>query len=319
MGKSEIPSVRLMEGQQMPVMAMGTASITAEEETKAAIVEGMKAGFRHFDTAYSYGTEKALGEAIREGVELGIVKSREELFITSKLSPAFAHPSLVLNAIQATLEKLKMEYVDMYLIHIPLKLKRVGRGEVGKDDISAMDVKGVWEMMEHCKILGLTKAIGVSNFSVPTLTHLLSFAKIPPALNQVEISAVWHQKKLREFCKAKGIHVTAYSPLGAAGTSWGHNKIVESRVLSQIAEAKGKTTAQVALRWVYEQEVSIVTKSSNKERMRQNIDIFDWSLSKEELANISQLPQHRAIVFANIFGHHDLVLHLDAQLNDSQQ
>ncbi|KAL0551734.1 hypothetical protein IC582_010823 [Cucumis melo] len=210
-----------------------------------------------------------------------------------------------------------MEYLDMYLIHIPLKTKSEVRGRaIGKDEISEMDVKGVWEMMENCKSLGLTKAIGVSNFSIQKLTHLLSFANIPPALNQVEMSASWHQKKLREFCKEKGIHVTAYSPLGAAGTSWGHNKIVESQLLSQIAHTKGKTTPQVALRWVYEQEVSMVTKSFNKERMRQNIDIFDWSLNEDELAKINQLPQHRAIIFANIFGPHVLVLDLDTQLND---
>lgn len=111
MGKGMIPSVRLMEGQAMAVMGMGTASILGEEDTKAAIVEGMKAGFRHFDTAYSYGTEKALGEAIREGVELGIVKSREELFITSKLSPVFAHPSLILDAIHATLQYFSLSYL----------------------------------------------------------------------------------------------------------------------------------------------------------------------------------------------------------------
>ncbi|KAA0040639.1 D-galacturonate reductase-like [Cucumis melo var. makuwa] len=128
------------------------------------------------------------------------------------------------------------------------------------------------------------------------------------------MSPLWHQDKLREFCKANDIHVTAYSPLGAVGTHWGHNKVVDSDVITQIANAKGKTSAQIALRWVYEQGVSIVAKSFDKERMRKNIDIFDWSLSEDESAKIGQLPQYKAVVFANVYGQHDVVLDLDAEL-----
>lgn len=156
-----------------------------------------------------------------------------------------------------------------------------------------MDFKGVWEAMEDCLKLGLTKHIGVSNFSIEKIQNLLSTAKIPPAVNQVEMNPLWHQKKLREFCEEKGIHITAYSPLGARGTLWGANEVMDCEVLKQIAKAKGKSVAQVCLRWVYEQGVSVVVKSFNKERIKENLDIFNWTLSSEEIHMIDQIQQRK--------------------------
>ncbi|KAK2973287.1 hypothetical protein RJ640_015688, partial [Escallonia rubra] len=210
---------------------------------------------------------------------------------------------------------LDLDYIDMYLIHWPLRLSEVIRKTpVPKEVIQPLDIKSVWEGMEECQTLGLTKGIGVSNFSPKKLEELLSIASIPPAINQVEVNPLWQQKKLIEFCKEKGIHVTAYSPLGANGTKWGDNRIVESDVLGDIAKAKGKTTAQVSLRWVYEQGVSLVTKSYNKERMKENLEIFDFSLTEEELNKISQLPQRKGVTFASVLGPHELVLEVDAEI-----
>ncbi|KAK1365799.1 Non-functional NADPH-dependent codeinone reductase 2-like [Heracleum sosnowskyi] len=139
------------------------------------------------------------------------------------------------------------------------------------EDIIPMDIKSVWITMEECQTLGLTKSIGVSNFSCKKLVDILDFAKIPPAVNQVEMNPTWQQGKLKEFCKANGIVIVAYSPLGAAGASWGTKGVMESEVLKEIAKSKGKSVAQIALRWVYEQGVVIVAKSYNKERLRQNL------------------------------------------------
>ncbi|KAJ4710179.1 putative Aldo-keto reductase [Melia azedarach] len=163
-----------------------------------------------------------------------------------------------------------------------------------KEDILPLDYEAVWEAMEECQDLGFTKSIGVSNFSCKILERLLATAKIPPAVNQVEMHPVWQQKKLREFCEKKGIHITAYSPLGGRGTFWGSNRVMECEVLKEIASAKGKTVAQVSLRWVYEQGVSLVVKSFNKERIKENLDIFDWKLSAEELQKIEHIPQYKA-------------------------
>ncbi|XVE85550.1 hypothetical protein DITRI_Ditri17bG0099200 [Diplodiscus trichospermus] len=313
-----VPGVNLSscDGLTIPVIAMGTSSYppAGPEKTKAAIIEAIKAGYRHFDTAFVYRTEQPLGEAIAEALRLGLIKSRDELYISSKLWCSSAEKDLIVPAIQMSLRNLQLDYLDMYLIHWPLKLsEEVRQMPAKKEHIFPLDMKSVWEGMEECKNLGLTKAIGVSNFTSKQLEEILSTAKIPPAVNQVEMNPLWHQKKLREFCKAKGIHVIAYSPLGASNTKWGDNRILGCDVLEEIAKAKGKTAAQIALRWLYEQGVSSVAKSFNKERMKQNLEIFDWCLTEEESNKISQLPQRKGITFASIFGPHDWLLEIDSE------
>ncbi|KAK6252156.1 hypothetical protein QUC31_013876 [Theobroma cacao] len=275
-----VPEVTLSssDGLAIPVIGMGTMSSppVGPEITKDAIIEAIMAGYRHFDTAFVYRTEQPLGEAIAEALRLGLVKSRDELYISSKLWCSFGEKGLILPAINMSLRNLQLDYLDMYLIHWPLKLsEEVRQMPAKKEHISPLDIKSVWEAMEECKSLGLTKGIGVSNFTCKQLEELLSTAKIPPAVNQVEMNPLWQQKKLREFCKARGI--------------------------------------QISLRWLYEQEVSSVAKSFNKERMKQNLDIFDWSLTEEESNKISQLPQRKGITFASIFGPHDWLLQLDAE------
>lgn len=141
---------------------------------------------------------------------------------------------------------------------------------IKKEDFMAMDYKSVWQSMEECKRLGLAKSIGVSNFSRKKLAHLLAIATIPPAVNQVEVNPSWQQKQLIEFCNTNGVLVTAYSALGAVGTFYGSNKLIESDVLKEIASRRRKSIAQVCLRWAVEQGIGVVVKSFNKERMKQN-------------------------------------------------
>ncbi|XP_058214503.1 non-functional NADPH-dependent codeinone reductase 2-like [Rhododendron vialii] len=283
----------------IPLLGYGTASWPfgeSEEIRKGSILTAIKLGYRHFDTASVYQSEQGLGEAISRALELGLIESRGELFVTSKLWCSDVHPHRVLPALQDTLQKLGLEYLDLYLIHFPVSMKPAGGYVVpfNQSDLLPMDFKSVWEAMEECHKLGLTKNIGVSNFSVKKLQQLLLTAKIPPAVNQVEISPLWQQKKLRKFCEDKGIHVTAYSPLGAKGTLWGTDQVMECEILKEIARAKGKTLAQVCLRWVYEQGVSVLVKSFNEERMRENLNIFGWKLSSEECQKIDQIPQRKA-------------------------
>ncbi|KAL3824303.1 hypothetical protein ACJIZ3_020332 [Penstemon smallii] len=312
-----IPTVSLSNCEKaMPVIAMGTSSYPPAdfETTKAAILEAIKVGYRHFDTAFAYGSEKAVGEAIVEALGLGLIQSRDQLFITTKLWASFADPPQIVPACKASLQNLQLEYVDLYLIHIPVRLtEMVSKTPVEREVIQPLDIKGVWESMEECKRLGLTKAIGISNFSCRLTQEVLSVAKIPPAVNQVEMNPLWQQNKLRDLCREKGIHITAYSPLGANNTKWGDNRVVESDVLARIANARGKTTAQVALRWVYEQGVSLATKSFNKERMKQNLQIFDWALTQQDLESIDKLPQVKGVTLAFILGPHDFILDMDAE------
>ncbi|CDP05463.1 unnamed protein product [Coffea canephora] len=315
---AKLPGVTLSSCEKpMPVIGMGTCSFPPAdlETTKTAIIEAIKAGYRHFDTAFAYGSEKPLGEATTEALTLGLIMSRDELFITTKLWSSFAERDQIVPACKMSLQNLQLDYIDMYLIHLPVRLTgTVFSMPVEKDAIEPLDVKGVWEGMEECVKLGLTKGIGVSNFSCKKLEEVLAVATIPPAVNQVELNPTWQQKELREFCKAKGIEITAFSPLGANNTKWGDNRVMDSDVLAEIAKSRGKTVAQVALRWVYEQGVSLVAKSYNKERMKQNLQIFDWSLSEEELEKISQIPQRKGVTLASILGPHDLVLELAAEV-----
>ncbi|XWS34385.1 hypothetical protein CRYUN_Cryun21dG0034500 [Craigia yunnanensis] len=279
--ENKVPEVSIGScGLAMPAIGMGTAAYPpADAKTiKSAILESIKAGYRHFDTAFIYGSEQPLGEAIAEALSTGLIKSRDELFITSKLWCTFAEQDLVIPGIKMSLKNLQLEYLDLYLIHWPLKFsKEVSPLPVPKEEVFLLDFKSVWSAMEECQLLGLTKAIGVSNFSSKRLEEILSFAKIPPAVIQVEMNPLWQQKELIEFCKAKGIHVSAHSPLGSIGTKWGDNRILDCDDLKEIAEARRKTTAQISLRWVHEQGASVITKSFNKDRMKDKLEIFDWS------------------------------------------
>ncbi|KAJ4717143.1 NADPH-dependent codeinone reductase-like protein [Melia azedarach] len=293
-----IPEVKLNHSsghRKMPVIGLGSAVPKLDEDAvKFAVLEAIKLGYRHFDTAPIYRTEKALGEAIAEALRLDLLSSRKELFITSKLWCNDAHPDLVVPTLKKSLRTLQLEYLDLYLIHWPISATP---GDIvipiPTENLLPMDYKGVWEAMEECQRLGLTKSIGVSNFSSKKIQTILSFATIPPSVNQVEMHPVWQQRKLREFCKARGIIVTAYSPLGAVGTIWGSDEVMENEVLKQIAKAHGKTVAQVSLRWIVEQGATVVVKSFNRERQKQNLGIFDWALTDDDYNKINQIHQHK--------------------------
>ncbi|XP_061358175.1 protein REDOX 2-like isoform X2 [Gastrolobium bilobum] len=294
----KIPEVILCSGQKMPLIGMGTAPnpLTPQEALISIFIDGFDVGYRHFDTASLYGSEEPLGKAVAKALELGLIKGRDEVFITSKLWCTDAQHDLVLPALKTTLQKLRLEYVDLYLIHWPLRLRPgVELINISEEDVFPLDMKGTWEAMEECYRLGLAKSIGVSNFGIKKLNQLLENATVLPAVNQVEMNPSWQQGKLREFCKQEGIHVSAWSPLGAYKTSWGSNAVMENPILMEIARARQKSVAQVALRWIYEQRTSPIAKSFNKERMKQNLEIFDWELSQEELQKLSQIPQRRTV------------------------
>ncbi|ERN11175.1 hypothetical protein AMTRI_Chr04g180690 [Amborella trichopoda] len=292
----EVPQVVLNSGHKMPLVAMGTAQFpfVEDESLKLPILEAMVLGYRHFDTAKLYKSERALGEAIAEALNTNIIRSRGDIFITSKLWCTDVHPDKVLPALKETLERLKLEYLDLYLIHFPVRLREGYRGfSWAAEDILPVDIKGTWGAMEECCRMGLTKSIGVSNFSSKKLGDLLAYATIPPAVNQVEMHPQWQQRKMREFCEAKGIHVTAYSPLGGQRDIAGPVAVLDCEVLHEIARAKGKTAAQVSLRWVFQQGVGLVVKSFNKDRLKENLEILDWELNEEDLLNFKELPQKK--------------------------
>ncbi|KAK4567464.1 hypothetical protein RGQ29_003307 [Quercus rubra] len=298
MRRSQTPEVVLNSGQKMPLIGFGTVAIPLppSQTLVSVFIDAIEVGYRHFDTASMYGTEEPLGQALAQALQLGLIKSREEIFITSKLWCTDAHHDLVLPALNLTLKKLGLEYVDLYLIHFPVRLKQGTEvsTEHSKEDVMPFDIKGTWEAMEECYRLGLAKSVGVSNFGCKKLSQLLHHATIPPAVNQVEMNVSWQQEKLRHFCKEKGIQVSAWSPLGANGAIWGTLAVMESPVLKEIAITKEKSVPQVALRWILEQGGCVIVKSFNKERMKENLQIFDWELCDDELEKIKKIPQCRA-------------------------
>ncbi|PIN21288.1 Aldo/keto reductase family protein [Handroanthus impetiginosus] len=268
----KVPQINLKSGTgKIPALGFGTAADPPVDSgtTKRAVLEAIELGYRHFDTAALYNSEQPLAAAIAEANDRGLIKSREELFITSKLWCSDAHGPYVLPALKRTLKNLDMDYIDLYLIHWPVSAKP-GKVEypIEPEDFLPMDFESVWAAMEECQRIGLTKAIGVSNFSCKKIQQILATAEIQPAVNQVEVNPCWQQKKLIQLCKDKGILVVAYSPLGAVGTFYGTNRVMESQVLKDISKAKGKTVAQVSLRWAYKQGIGVVVKSFNKERMK---------------------------------------------------
>ena len=241
-----MPEVALRSGNARPIPAVGMG--TAVAAPMNAVLAAIEVGFRHLDTASMYGSERSVGEAVAAAVRRGLLASREEVFVTSKLWSTQCHPDLVVPSLRETLRNLQMEYLDLYLIHWPVCMKP---GPIAfpakKEDAVPFDFEGVWRAMEECQRLGLAKAIGVSNFTTEHLGKILAFATIPPAVNQVELNPVWQQRKLRAYCADKGIHVVAYSPLG--GQDWSRtgegNGVLGSKVLAEIARRRGKTIAQV--------------------------------------------------------------------------
>ncbi|KAJ0987301.1 hypothetical protein J5N97_005657 [Dioscorea zingiberensis] len=243
-----IPTVELLgDGRPMPVIGIGTASAPppTPEVFQAGMLHAIALGYRHFDTAYFYGSERSVGDVIAEALRRGLIKSRAELFITSKVWCTNNYGDRVLPSLQESLGNLRSEYLDLYLVHWPVSLKPTEvRSPIETEGMQPFDYRAVWEAMEECHRLGLAKSIGVSNFSCKKLDQILSIAMIPPSVNQVEMHPLWQQKRLMEFCKEKRIVITAYSPLGGYGHKWGYNDVIECNVLKQIASARGKTLAQ---------------------------------------------------------------------------
>ncbi|OEL37839.1 Non-functional NADPH-dependent codeinone reductase 2 [Dichanthelium oligosanthes] len=316
-----VPEVALPSGNAgpMPVIVLGTAVFQVPQEvTKDAVLTAIELGYRHFDTAYMYATEKPLGEGVAarpRQVPGGGVHHLQAVEPSRSASPQiYLRGERLRSTRRSTKHREKRsetaplrkqtdpEYLDLYLIHFPICIKRGPYTFPAKrEDALPFDFKGVWQAMEECQRLGLARAIGVSNFTTKHLDKMLPFATITPAVNQVEVNPVCHQQKLRTYCAEKGIHVQAYGPLGGQDWTGEGNPVLESQVLAEIAKARGKSVARVSLRWVYEQGASFVFKTYNKERLKENLEIFDWELTDEDRLKISQIPQKKLTGAAFMF------------------
>lgn len=285
------PKVKLNDGSEIPIFGLGTWK-SQPNAVKNAVIDAVKAGYRHIDCAFVYGNENEVGEALAELFKEGVVK-REDLFITSKLWNTFHSEHLVKPAITETLKLLKLDYVDLYLVHWPFGYAEgEGNFPVDKDNkmkLNDVDYVDTWRGMEKIKKEGLAKSIGVSNFNHEQIDRVLSMCEIPPAMNQVECHPYLTQEKLIEYCKSKNIAVTAYSPLGSPDRPWAKKDdptLMEDPKIVSIAEKYGKTPAQVLIRYQIDRGVVVIPKSVSKHRIIENFKVFDFKLTEEEIKEL---------------------------------
>ncbi|KAK7258221.1 hypothetical protein RIF29_32767 [Crotalaria pallida] len=282
--------VRLNCGISMPLIGFGTYSFPNDRKgAEFAVHNALEMGYRHFDTAKIYGSEPAVGKALNEAMLEGKIE-RQDIFLTSKLWGSDHHDPV--SALQRTLENVGMEYLDMYLVHWPVKLKPwVNYAVPNEDDFEKLDFEATWAGMEKCLEMGLCRCIGVSNFSAKKIEWLLDFASIPPAVNQVEMHPMWRQGKLRETCGDHRIHVSAYSPLGGPGNAWGSTAVVHHPIIQSIALKHKVTPPQVALQWGLSKGSSVIVKSFNSKRMKENLGSLDLKLDGEDILEIEKLEE----------------------------
>ncbi|CAE7526099.1 xyl1 [Symbiodinium microadriaticum] len=290
----------------MPVVGLGTWKI-GKDEVANTVYEAIRAGVRHLDCACDYGNEVEVGHGIKRAIADGIC-TRQDLWITSKLWNTYHAREHVKPACQKSLSDMDLDYFDLYLIHFPISQRFVPievryppewiydpTSENPRIELQPVPYAETWAGMEDLVNEGLVKNIGVANLVAQSLMDLMSYCRIRPVVNQVEMHPYLVQAELLEYCEIAGIHVTAFSPLGSSsymvfGMDGGRGTgVLKEAAIAQIAARKGKSPAQIVLRWHIQRGVSIIPKSSKVERIVENFSLFDFDLSEEEMKVITEM------------------------------
>ena len=283
---------------KMPALGLGTWK-SAKGEVYEVVRKAIEIGYRHFDCASFYGNEAEIGNAISDAINQGAVK-REDLWITSKLWNNRHRKEEIQPAIEATLKDLTLDYLDLYLIHWPVVLQYdVSYAQKGSDLISLSDVSSTqtWQGLIDLKAKGLTKHIGVSNFSIKKINQITEETGVMPEVVQVESHPFLQQKDLLHFANEKGIFLTGYCPLGSADRPAvrileDEPKLFQQPIILAIAQEKNIAPAQVMLAWAVNRGTSVIPKSVNPERLKQNLESADIELSAQEMEQMSSLDLH---------------------------
>ena len=262
---THIPNIALNDGNTIPQIGLGVWQAENGTQTQEAVEAALKAGYRHIDTAAVYKNEDSVGAAI---AATGV--PREELFITTKLWNSDQGEGNVRPALEKSLEKLGLSYVDLYLIHWPTPARDL--------------IVETWKEIEVLKNEGLIRSIGVSNFRIEDLEKLASEGLTTPALNQIELHPGLLQTELREYGKTHGIRIESWSPIGGSRGS-----VLDNPVLVELAHKHGKSTAQIAIRWHIQNDLIVIPKSVRAERIQENFDVFDFALSPEDMTSINDI------------------------------
>ena len=260
------PLIELNDGNRIPQLGLGTWPLD-DEQVAAAVVQAVEAGYRHIDTAVKYGNERGVGNGIRASVV-----DRSELFITTKLDGEFQGHDRAVAGLEGSLKRLGLDYVDLLLIHWPLP---------GRDQYVS-----TWQTFERLQAEGKVRSIGVSNFKPAHLERLMAETDVVPAVNQIQLSPAITRTAEREFHARHGIVTESYSPLGGSGAD-----LLSAPVLSQLAEKHGKTPGQLVLRWHIQNGLVTIPKTASPERMAENLDVFDFALDPQDLAELSVLDE----------------------------
>jgi 2,5-diketo-D-gluconate reductase A len=264
--------VTLNNGLEMPILGFGVFQIPDPKDCERAVIEAIESGYRLIDTAASYMNEGAVGQGVRNSGA-----QRKDLFITSKLWVQHTGYERTKDAIDKSLQRLHLDYLDLYLIHQPFG-----------------DVHGSWRAMEEAYRAGKLRAIGVSNFQPDRLMDIIAFNEIAPAVNQIEVNPFHQQAEAAAFMQANGVQAQAWAPFAE-----GRNNLFQNDVLTAIAARHGKTVGQLVLRSVIQRNIVALAKTVRRERMLENLDVFDFALGQDDMAAIAKLETGTSSFFSH--------------------
>lgn len=286
----------------MPIIGLGTWK-SKPGEVYEAVLTALKTGYRHIDCAPIYGNEAEVGNAIRDAISQGVLE-RKDLWVTSKLWNDAHRKKDVIPALKKTLKDLKLDYLDLFLIHWPVALKKGVMFPKGSDDFLSLEqvpVTETWQGMEAAVDEGLVRHIGVSNFNLERVKHLVNNSRIQPEMNQVELHPFLPQSDLLDGCRDLGVHLTAYSPLGSKDRSSAIKKddeplLLEHPAVKRVADKRNCTPGQVLISWAVHRGTAVIPKSTNAGRIQENLKSAEVELSVEDLQFIAQIgPEYRFV------------------------